>query len=120
MARETRGSRSSEVIGLVHGHRASGLGPRKFDCRFRWAGSLCGPDSQIPRGRDGGQGRQRWEHAESHGSPGTTRGKARRLAEAVISEAQGPFLSSALEELFSRSPLDTAAPQAPRGHQPWV
>ena len=82
--------------------------------------SLCGPDSQIPRGRDGGQGHQRQEHSESHGSPGTTRDKAWRLAGGVILEAWGPFLSSALEELLGRSPLDTAAPPSPRGHQPWV
>lgn len=52
------------------------------------------------------------------GSPGTTKGKARRLAGAVILEGRGPFLSSALEELFSRSPLDTAAPQSPEVTNP--
>lgn len=58
-------------------------------------------------------------HAESPcGSPGTTRGKELDVWQGSILEGRGPFLSSALEELFSRSPLDTAAPQSPEVTSP--
>ena len=67
--------------GGLRGYRAaSGLRPRQFSCRLKWAGTVCGPDPQIPRWRDDGKGHQHREHSESQRSPWTTRGEGWSLA----------------------------------------